>query len=298
MRARAAGAYVDLVFHALALIPVAREAGAEARAASLYRPSYRDAVAGLDSELTAPFAEDGALLATLLADPRLAQGVSLLALLHGSIDELLRSARWDLASLPPPSTAAPTVLAYLQALPMAPLEILRADLLLAAPSFARFHAQVLEPFSVALASRLEVHDVGAAALPDEVRVSATLGPHGRVLSSGDGPTILVGVDVTAFSEPVDDAKVAAMAALALHEHAVQVASQAASALGLEASWARVEAAALEVEARGVAGTPLERAWRAWRASLSTAGLAAPDAALVEATLARLTDAAGPPKNPR
>lgn len=297
MRARPSGAYVDLVFHALALIPVAPEAGAEARAASLYRPGYRDALQAFGPELTKPFLEDSMLLATLLAEPRLAQGVSLVALLHGSIGELVRTARWDLSSLVPESTAAPGVLSYLQSLPKAPLEILRADLLLAAPAFARFHAQLLSPFAEALSASLEALDCGSAPLPEEVIVSATLGPHGRVLSDGERRCILVGADVTAFPCPIEPVMVEAVAALALHERVVDEVSRACAASGHPSSWARVEAAALAVEEQRVAGSPLEPAWRAWRGSLSTAGLDPPEPWLVEAALARLTDAASPPKNP-
>lgn len=297
MQIAGASAYVDLVFHALSLIPPAAGAAPAARAASLYAPAYAASLAAArHAELLEPIATDATLLSTLLADPAPAQGVSLLAALHGSIDELVATARWDLSALAPAHAAAPEVLSWLQALPRAPLEILRADLLLLAPAFARYHAQELAPRVATFVAAARAVALDGLPLPEAIEVSGTLGPHGRVLPStapaevGAAPRpgrVIVGVADWGDPRPT--------LALAFHEHAVDATSEAARALGLAPEWARVEPVALALEAEFARGSAIEAAVAAWHAALDRSGLAPLDTTLHAAAAARLTAAAKKPK---
>jgi len=175
----------------------------------------------------------------------------------------------------------------LSSLPREPVEILRADLALAAPAFERAHVSLLAPFSnsflVALNARLEVVSTSIHRhLFDDVLASATLGARGRAFPSRTyvGTTSLPGM----LDFDVDSALV-----LALHEAAVKRATRALSKLGHASTWSEAEPIALELGLGWVRGTQLDAAYRSWSESLDRSGLAPVSEALLARVLATELD---------
>ncbi|MFO0552434.1 MAG: hypothetical protein U0271_28860 [Polyangiaceae bacterium] len=263
----------ELVFHGLAMIPVTTTSSAPVRAASLFDERYCAFVrAHLPVDARAPFEDDAALLAQLFEDVRVAHGIGWMAALHLELDALLATARSTLAELVPAQVSSPLALGALASLPEAPVELFRAAILLAAPAFdAAFDLVFGEHLS---ALEHEVTECARAVGPrilDGVRLSATLGLHGRVLANEIyvGATALPG-------EPIDPAPTLVLIA---HERAVSLAHAALTERGLRSDWSTVEAVALAAEPRLLSGTPLEAAQSAWLGSLGRAGLATMDSEL-------------------
>ncbi len=284
----------DLVFHALAFVACAAAAPPASRAASLHWPAYVDwARAALPAPSWSFIAEDAPVLSAMLAPTPVAHAIALLAELHASVAELQRHAPRELAELGSAEVASPAVLDALLRLPREPVELLRADLALSAPAFAELQRAVLAPHACRLLEQVEgvMRDAGprlSALDLSSVELSATLGLRGRGFSS----RIVVGTGALPGSAPEPMPTLA----LAVHERVVQLASDALCGRGRPSPWEDVEAIALHVERRLVAGTPIERAHGAWLDSLDLTGvsdLAASGLVEVCEALVRELDAARP-----
>lgn len=284
----------DLVFHALAYVPPAAQAPPASRAASLYWPAYVERARGLlPREACELFEQDAPLLSAMLAPTPVAHAIALLCELHPSIAELRRLAPRELRELLAEEVSAPWALEALRGLPLEPVELLRADLALAAPAFAEAHPAVLAPHAERVRAAVEaaggeLGPLWASLELGEVEVSATLGLRGR----GFAARVVVG-SAALPGEPVDPLPTLA---LALHERVVQRASAWLQREGRDPAWQDVEAVALAVEQRLVAGTVVEPAHAAWLASLDLRGvseLAASGLAPLAEALARDLDAPPP-----
>jgi hypothetical protein len=267
---RAASIYADLVFHLLAFVPVGREAPALVRAASLYSERYqRWARVSLPLEAIEPCERDAAILGAMLSRPDVVTGIQLLAILHDDVDQALGTALSAIGELRDEDVASPWALSVLRRLPVEAVEIARIAVALAGPDFVDAHPKTLGRLTAAALDGCGPlidacgPSIGALATAD-IRLSATLGEHGR----GYGDTVIVGLHTL----PPDDPDPVGPLVLALHELAVQAASKAFEARGIEATWSRSERAALLAAARAASGSPLEAPYVAWRATLSTEGL--------------------------
>lgn len=271
---RAASVYTEVVFHLLAFVPVDRGAPALARAASLWSPRYQAyAKAQLPRDAVEPCERDGALLGSLLSRPEVATTMQLLAILHQDVPQALRSALRNVGELRPGDVDSPGALAALRTLPAEPVEIARIAVALAAPEVESVYEAVIGPFVSATIAEMAPHLAAcAAAIPAlgtaDIRLSATLGPHGR----GYGDTVIVGSEAL----PTDAPEPWGPITLAVHELSVQAASRALQVTGIDPTWARAERVALLASERALKGTPLEPHYARWRATLSTEGLV-PDA---------------------
>lgn len=285
---KASNPAADLVFHALAFVPISELASPAARAASLEWPAYAAfAQANMPSDAWRPFVEDAALLSRLFEPMPVAHGIGWLAELFDSLSALERAAACSLVDLDIASVSSSDALRALASLASEPVEILRADLALAAPAFERGHASLLAPFLesflVALNARLDIVSSSMRReLFDDVVASVTLGPRGRGFPSRTyvGTTSLPGV----VDLDVDSALV-----LALHEAAVKHAARALSDLGHASTWSEAEPIALELGLGWARGTPLEAAYRRWSSSLDRSGLAAVPEAFLTSVLATELD---------
>ena len=273
---RAAGPHADLVFHALAFVPPRRDAPPLVDAASLHRPAWIHlATERLPPGAVAPIAEDAPLVGALVTDGPIAIALQRFALLHPTIAAFLATARRALADLRPEDVARPADLAEIQAAPPAPVEIFRAALALAARAFAAAHAGALEPFAhrliEALAPRWEALTAELPALASiDLRVSATLGPRGRLVED----TVIAGTATLPWDGgPLDTGTPLALAA---HEASVRAAAALLRERALPASWALVERVALDGAARAYRGTAAEQPYTAWRLPLHEAALAPRD----------------------
>lgn len=291
---RAAPDHADLVFHALAFVPPRLDAPALVRAASLHRPEWmRYAEAHLPPAAVAPIARDAALVGSLVSSGDIALALQHFITLHRSIAELLGSARAELVELGPGEVARPGDLAALKAAPQAPVEIFRGALALAGRAFAAAHTAQLRPFSERVIEELRPRlERLAAELPGtatrEVWLSATLGPHGRLLDHA----IAVGTRTLPHDEGPCDSDTPL--ALVAHEAAVRAAAKALARRGMAAPWALLERVALDAGAQAYRGASAEEAYEGWRRDLDMSALAPPGAmtnALVTEAAIALRDGA-------
>lgn len=265
---RAASPYTDLVFHGLAFIPASRRASAAAQAACSYFPAYLAFVKRrMPAEAWQLWESDSMLLASLFEPVDIAHSIGLFAELHRTVDELLASAKTDLCDLPDSAVTSPDALRALQRLPPMPLEIFRANLALSAHAFAAEHERSLrghaERCVEAVTSR--VRDAGLAGVDlASVELSVTLGPRGR----GFARRIVVGLD----GEPEGPIDPDVGIVYAVHEAAVQLASDLCLAHGRQPLWADVEAIALAAQERVLVKTPLGAAHRRWLDAIDRSGL--------------------------
>jgi hypothetical protein len=289
----AATNHADLTFHALAFVPPRLDAPAVVRAASLHRPAWmRFAEQRMPPAAVVPIARDAPLVGGLCGSAAAAIALQRFALLHETIAGFLAAVRRPLAELGPGDVARPGDLAALQAAPAAPIEIFRAALGLAARAFAAVHTTALRPFAErvieGLAPRLarlsgEVPGLGSL----EVRVSATLGPRGRLFED----LMLVGTGTLPDEAGAVDTDAPLL--LVAHEGAVRAAAAVLREQRTEAAWALTERVALDAGEQAYRGTCVAAAYGAWRAALDEHGLATRDRALralVEATVVRLRPA--------
>ena len=261
----------ELVFHGLAFVPIADDAPPAARAASLFNPPYCRWISECaGSNAVSWFEEDAALLTRLLAQEEVAQAVSCLALLHPTIDELLQKAPKPLLDLTAAEVHHAGALALLRSLESAAVEILRADIALAAPAYRTAFNERVRPRLDRVAQAVEDRAATLRDMPpwldlNTVELSLALGCCGRVL----GDRVIVGVGAP---DSDDGAASAQVLRLTIHERAIQRASRLLESRGLPSGWRDVEPLALAVEARIVRGTELEQNHLQWLASLSRAGL--------------------------
>lgn len=266
-----ANVVAELVFHGLAFVPVSRSASDAARAASLSWPAYT-AFAGRVMPLAcAPFAEDAPLLSRLLEPVEVAHGIGWLAELFDDLEALVSCAGESLAGLDRDRVASSAALDALRRLPVEPVEIMRADLALAARPFGEAYASLLSPHSQKFLEAL------SACLGDDTRFAGrevieaahfatTLGPRGRGFPARTyvGSASLPGEDALDTGSPL---------VLAAHEAAVHAAARALSKAGVHPTWGTVEPVALEAARDWLSATPLSPAHAAWSASLDRSGLA-------------------------
>lgn len=269
---RLASIHADLVFHLLAFVPPARSSSALVRAASLYSPRYIEfAKASLPAGAVEPCERDATILSALAARDDIATGLQLLAILHDDVGAALAAALKGAGELGVDDVASPWAQRALAALPEEPVEIARVAIALAGPDFEEAHDRVFGDSSRRLLDairpkwvELEAR-IGALATTD-VRLSATLGAHGR----GFGKTVIVG----AHGLPGEELDPIGPLVYAVHEVAVQAAGRALEACGVEATWARAERIALVAAEAVLGGSLIADRWAAWRSSLGTAALIA------------------------
>jgi hypothetical protein len=269
----AATDHADLTFHALAFVPPRADAPALVHAASLHRPAWiRLATVHLPPAAVTPIARDAPLVGTLTATAEIAIAIQRLAFLHATIAAFRSTARRALAELEPKDVARPADLAEMKAAPAAPIEIFRAALALSAQAFSSVHAEALHPFAERVLEVLAPRWTALAAeLPClgaiDLRVSATLGPRGRLLED----VVLVGTETTPWDEgPID---VATPLALAAHEASVRAASVVLRERAIAAPWALIERVALDAAALAYRGTSVEEPYAVWRLGLHEGDLA-------------------------
>jgi hypothetical protein len=273
---RAAPDLADLVFHALAFVPPRVDAPPLVRAASLHRPEWmRYAEEHLPPAAVVPIARDAPLVGALVTSGDVALALQHFVTLHRSIAEMLRTIRASLGELGPGDVTHPGDLAAITAAPPAPMEIFRAALGLAGRAFAAAHASGLHAFSVrgieALRPRLmqlAAEVPGASTL--EVWLSATLGPHGRLLDDA----IVVGTRSLPHEDGAFDTDTPL--AIVAHEAAVRAAGRALARRAMASPWALIERVALDCGAHVYRGTPAEHAYEGWRREVDTSGLAPRD----------------------
>lgn len=262
----------ELVFHALAFVPVSPVAPAAARAASLAWPRYAAfAASEMPAEAVAPFVEDAPLLSRLFEQVEVSHGIFWLAELFDDLETLLAVAGAGIHEIDPARVRSPVALQALQALPIEPVEIMRADLALAAKAFGDAHALLLSPhsqkFLEALSACLgETTTFAGRSVIEEARFATTLGPRGRGFPS----QTFVGSSSLPGDAPLDTDSPLVLAA---HEAAVHAASRALSSAGVHPTWSEVEPVALEAARDWLSATPLAAAHAAWSASLDRSGLA-------------------------
>jgi hypothetical protein len=264
---RAASAYADLVFHGLAFVPTAVTAPPASRAASLFWPAY---VAWVKREMPreawALLEEDAPVLAKLFEPTRVAHAIGWMAELHGSIDDFLRVASRPLLELGDDDVVSADALKALVALPPEPVEILRADLAIVARAFEPTHERSLCPHAERARSAVVARARGLfehLRLGD-VELSPTLGLRGRGF-----PTRVVVGTWALPGEPIDPDPTLVYA---VHEIAVQRASDVLAAHGRAGAWADVEAVALAVEEGLFHATPLQPAFDRWAEAIDRSGL--------------------------
>lgn len=292
---RTASDHADLAFHALSFVPAPERAPALVHAASLFRPEWIAwAKKHLPSGAITLIAQDAPLIGALCSTSEIALGLQRFAFLHGSIEQLVASARLPLGEMGTEHVARPLDLRALRELPAAPIEIFRAALALSARVFARAHAEQLRPFAERVISALAPRwDALLGELPAlsglSLRISSTLGPRGRLSES----TLHVGT--TSLPHPTEPVDTDTPLALAAHEASVHAASEVLAAHDIPAHWAIVERAALDGAALAYAGTSAEQAYLDWRRGLNEDGLAPRDAKIAALALlvkARLRAPAG------
>ncbi len=287
---RVVNAHAELAFHVFACIPCAAGAPPLASAASLYDPTY-EAWSEARGAPVATIREDAAVLRSLLADPHAASTISLLALVHESIEDFLRGAvrpLLELTTLEVTDVSALTLLCASSASPA--IEIVRADMALDARSFEKFYAAHTVPRVKAVAEHVArmTHPPHAPAWlrSGSWELSLALGIHGRVF----GSRVVVGAG--RVSEPLGPAAARAHA-LICHEHAVARASAVLGARGLATDWAWVEALSIAVERDLIRRGALPLTHADWLGTLSLDGLAEIAAALeAELTLEAIEGTVG------
>ena len=242
--------FADLAFHVLAHLAVPGHT-------SLHSSRY---VAWARRELEAPavdpIVEDVEVLAALHAKERRVESLHALPFLHERIEDMLASAPRPLEELGPDDVADAAVLRALRPVDTELVEILRADIALAARAYARAFETRIRPLLAHACDALRdpfaiACDLMPSLLTARIELAHPLGMRGRVLRD----RIVVGSpaewnDVTPESAIV----------LAMHERAVSLA---------HGSWADVERHALREVARRIeqAPAPLAEAHHRWLHSL-------------------------------
>lgn len=244
------GPFADLTFHALAHLAVPGHT-------SLYDPRYvRWAEESLPREAVEAIATDAPLLAQLHASEPHVERLHALPLLHDTIEDMLAVATKSLHELDPSDVADPGVLASLRTVDEKLVEILRADLALAGPSYARAWTERVRPSLARTCPSVgRVLETACGLMPAmltaRVELAHPLGPRGRVA----GDRIVVGAPAT-----WNDVDPETTVVLALHERAVSLS---------RGPWARVEWDALREVARRMVEAPesLAEAHARWLAQL-------------------------------
>ncbi len=275
---RAASDHADLAFHALAFVPPRVDAPELVRATSLHRPAWIHlATERLPPEAVMPIAHDAPLVGALTTTAEIAIALQRLACLHDTIGSFLATVRRAVADLGAADVARPADLAEIQAVPAAPIEILRAALALSARAFEAAHVQVLRPFAgEVLAALTPRWEALVAQLPSlatlDLHVSATLGPRGRLVND----TALVGTTTMPWDGGPPDT--ATPLALAAHEASVRAAGAVLRGRAIPAPWSLIERIALDGAALAYPGTVVEEPYAVWRLRLHEGGLAPASAA--------------------
>lgn len=215
---------------------------------------------------------DAPLLARLLEPTPVAHAIALLAELFGSVDSMRSAARFSLSEVPRDRVRSARSLGALASIDPVPVEILRANLALAAPSFEQFHRSTLALHGARVLGAVNERLAAlppriASLLGDQVELSTTLGARGR----GFDDRVVVGNDALP-GQPIDPDPTLV---LALHERIVQRASERLAGAASEARWEDVEAVALQVERRVLRDTSLEAAHSRWLHALDLDGLSDP-----------------------
>lgn len=262
----------ELVFHALAFVPVSQASPPAARAASLAWPRYcAFATGAMPSAAVAPFVEDAPLLSRLFEQVEVAHGIFWLAELCDDLETVVALSHTSIGEIEPARVRSADALRALQALPVEPVEIMRADLALAASAFGDAYASLLSPHSQKFLEALsacfgETTIFAGRTLVEAACFATTLGPRGRGFPS----RTFVGSSSLPGDAALDTDSALVLAA---HEAAVQAASRALSSAGLHPIWSVVEPVALEAARDWLSPTPLAPAHGAWSASLDRSGLA-------------------------
>jgi hypothetical protein len=269
----------------LAHIPVRGAMAPLVRAASLHDARYVAwARRALPSEAVEPVARDAPLLAALLA--RASDGHLLQALLglHGDAGAARAAGATELddVALPAASWAAAALRALARSGAEDLVELARCDLALVVPAYASRWASELAPalesWRAPIASALAEASRDVPSLAGaRVAIAHPLGRRGRALPD----RIVVGAP-TAWS----GGDAATSAALAVHEHAVEVATTTLEVRGLETPdlegttgpraaarrWASAERAALDAVPRRLRRGAVAEAYRHHVATLDRSGL--------------------------
>lgn len=197
--------FADLVFHAFAHVPVADHT-------SLFDRRYVAWAAERSPASCSPFVEDAGVLAQRWASLADTSAIQVLPILHSSIDEFLDTARLELRELDASHVASEGALRTLRTVDETLVELLRADLALAARSYASFFAErIVAELSAMIGPMRAIARPMAAHLPDSIEISSALGAHGRALAD----RIVVGAPL-----PWAEIEPASPIVLALHEHLV------------------------------------------------------------------------------
>jgi hypothetical protein len=197
--------FADLVFHAFAHVPVADHT-------SLFDRRYLAWVGERSPASCTPFLEDAGVLSQRWASLADSSAIQVLPILHASIADFTKTARLELRELAPEHVTSEAALRVLRSVDETAIEILRADLALAARSYAPFFSERIAPELAALAGpMIELARPIAGHLPPRIELSSVLGVHGRAL----GTRIVAGAPL-AWAE-ID---AASSIAVALHEHLV------------------------------------------------------------------------------
>ena len=217
-----------------------------------------------------PFVECAPLFSRLCESVEVAHGIFWLAELFDDIDSLLAHAHATIREIDPASVGSLDALRALQALPLEPVEIMRADLALAAEAFRDAHASLLFPHSQKILEALsacldETTTFAGRGVIEATCFATTLGPRGRGFPS----RTFVGTSSLPGDVPLDTDSALVLAA---HEASVHAASRALSSAGLHPTWSVVEPVALAAARDWLSTTPLAAAHRAWAASLDRSGL--------------------------
>lgn len=252
MRPEPASDFTDFVYHALAhLYP--RDAS------STWEPAYLSwAARTLPCAALSPLTEHAALL-TALYDSHIPNARLLHALprLHDSIAHFLTSAARPLAALRPENVRDAHLLDALRKLDESLVELLRADLALAARAYREAHRTLIHPEIARACERTAPWlEEAQRALPSfrlaRVELACALGPRGRALGSG---RIVVGASL-----PWNAMDPAWSAVQALHEHAVSEAYARGAGSFARAEWHALESLALAMTHAGGALAEAHAAW--------------------------------------
>ena len=209
---RAAPDYTQLVAHVLAHVRLPDPG-------CLYDERYvRWAERALPHEATAPAVRDAAVIAARWGEVPDALDLHAFPELHGSIDELLRTAGKPIEILGPEDAQGAGVLRLLQSRDRVLVELVRAAIALSAPAYRVAYATIVAPeiesSRAAVARRLaEAEAVLPALCGVDVELVHALGVHGR----GLGTRVLVGAPA-----PWNGMHATISAVVALHERAVQL----------------------------------------------------------------------------
>ena len=284
VRGQATNAYAELAFHMLACVPCAAGVAPLASAASLHDPTYVE-WSDQRGAPTEDIREDSGVASALLADPHTAAAISMLAILHTSLDSFLDNAARPLSELSPTQVSEPGALRQLLEISSPAIEIVRADMALGARSFATFFEGNAKPRIDEVVDRVGHVSHSAASAPallhtEDWELSLALGVHGRVF----GSRVIVGAGHP--DEPLDAAAARAHA-LICHERTVSRASEVLRRRGLPTEWAWVESLAVAVERALLGRGALPRTHAVWLESLSFDGLADLERA-IDADLTRET----------